>query len=1351
MTTESLLPKLTLEEPLRRLEKQNLQNQSIETNAGTSNELQGSVFWRLPETEPRHKNSVTLEKLGQSIARTFKNYTQQFPEFTGKNYESIAEQFCENFFLNDFDESITVYFANLSLTDNSEKRISLSIRIPAHPIFNEHLSNNVAVAVIGYCPTEAKNPIFIPERVFFTHGNMEATAYEMEAETQFQFLEANQYPSNNRSNLLKSEFTQALPKYAVKTKERLADWLDFLKFKNNLIKHKTQGLRYLRWQFNEETAQVEFLVLAENDITLKKARSAFNRQNLHAFDLKVSTHPYRFHLPQNTDRIDSSFSALGQLPNKNGIEKIDPMKDKKLANQYSDLVKSLKDGNDENKVEFDWSKVIFAKVFVEISEELANKISQLEDESSDEKAQTRQDKIEQLFKKLPETGFLSVSLVGDMALVRRHERAVKNLQQNEGCYAPYLSSYLFDIENANQPNEIQEITEWHNQDLNDKQKSAVQKMLSAPDICLIQGPPGTGKTTVIAEACLQFAKRGETVLLASQAHDALDNALSRLQNNPELRAIRLARAKDRITDEGKEFTGESVLGKHYVSLKNYLDNEYLNPVNELATQVENLRKWKENADFIAHDLNELRQKYREQNKSVQNQKALLAQHQADFDKEMSVFHQNTQLVELLDDLMAVLRDKKSHQILQSKQGALPNTLLPLARKISELANIQVKQSFTYEVLEADVDNQIAIFAYFWQCWQMIRATFHKMKADYEQLKNNPTGQLIDTQTQLKIEQLSLEIKEIESQLDDDEDNDELTNLWRQKRRERKELEKTSSQTGGLNPDIYQIFTDSDKFTQNSDTESLKSLLVQRINAIAPLGREIKALINESLLTLNNELQSITVEKPSDESIQDAQQSLDKLTEQLNATIEKGKSKREYAKKFLRDNGFDENADFTEIYQQESGRLLDLEEKLAERRNQNKDFMPLFGRWQAILSQPENRAKADWNDLEKAFVESCNLVAITCNENEKTLSDNDFDGFDVVIIDEVSKATPLELLLPLMRGKKAILVGDHRQLPPIFNEADGIDTFEDKVEENENLEDEELSNTDLTVENLRKYEKLVTASLFKELFEKAPDSLRERLTIQFRMHPDIMKMINHFYEGQLECGNPDKERKHHLEFKGLLSKNDHLLWIDTTDDEKGKRFKIDDGAGNINRLEARMIAQTLIDINRQLEQQGFGKDNKIKVGVVSFYQPQCRTIREEIRKLTGKTKGWFSAIDVEINTVIRYQGKEKPIILLSLVKNNGGDLTQKFRAGRANIARFEFINVAMSRAQNLLLVFGARNMLENREVKLPRMDEKGFDKKLVYKNMFKFLEFRAESGGLCSAQEFMQALPELPQPTKGNKK
>ncbi len=68
--------------------------------------------------------------------------------------------------------------------------------------------------------------------------------------------------------------------------------------------------------------------------------------------------------------------------------------------------------------------------------------------------------------------------------------------------------------------------------------------------------------------------------------------------------------------------------------------------------------------------------------------------------------------------------------------------------------------------------------------------------------------------------------------------------------------------------------------------------------------------------------------------------------------------------------------------------------------------------------------------------NCNLVAISCNEREQTLTEAGLDGFDVVIIDEVSKATPLELLLPLMRARKAILVGDHRQLPPLFQRKSG---------------------------------------------------------------------------------------------------------------------------------------------------------------------------------------------------------------------------------------------------------------------------------------------------------------------------
>ena len=104
-------------------------------------------------------------------------------------------------------------------------------------------------------------------------------------------------------------------------------------------------------------------------------------------------------------------------------------------------------------------------------------------------------------------------------------------------------------------------------------------------------------------------------------------------------------------------------------------------------------------------------------------------------------------------------------------------------------------------------------------------------------------------------------------------------------------------------------------------------------------------------------------------------------------------------------------------------------------------------------------------------------------------------------------------------------------------------------------------------------------------------------------------------------------------------------------------------------------------------------------------------------------------------MIRYQGKEKPIILISLVRNDGKEKTYHRRGSNANIARFEFINVAMSRAQDLLMVFGARNMLEIRDVILPNMDKDGSSTKKVYKDIFERLDLEAR---ICSVKEFMQA-------------
>jgi superfamily I DNA and/or RNA helicase len=111
------------------------------------------------------------------------------------------------------------------------------------------------------------------------------------------------------------------------------------------------------------------------------------------------------------------------------------------------------------------------------------------------------------------------------------------------------------------------------------------------------------------------------------------------------------------------------------------------------------------------------------------------------------------------------------------------------------------------------------------------------------------------------------------------------------------------------------------------------------------------------------------------------------------------------------------------------------------------------------------------------------------------------------------------------------------------------------------------------------------------------------------------------------------------YNDLVTEDRHLLWVDTSYDEKGMPCL--DVDRSTNPTEARLIALALVQINQQMRQKRFNSKNKFKVGVVSFYQSQCRTIREAIKKVNqGQIR--FDAIDVEINTVIRYQGKENKL-------------------------------------------------------------------------------------------------------------
>ena len=121
----------------------------------------------------------------------------------------------------------------------------------------------------------------------------------------------------------------------------------------------------------------------------------------------------------------------------------------------------------------------------------------------------------------------------------------------------------------------------------------------------------------------------------------------------------------------------------------------------------------------------------------------------------------------------------------------------------------------------------------------------------------------------------------------------------------------------------------------------------------------------------------------------------------------------------------------------------------------------------------------------------------------------------------------------------------------------------------------------------------------------------------------------------------------------------------------------------NWLEAQLIAHTLLQIDKQCASLGYSAQKRYQVGVVSFYARQCRLIREAIREV--KPNGRFDCLDVEINTVIRYQGKEKPTILVSLVRNDGVDTQShggkvRRRSSRANVRALRIYQTSPSHAR-----------------------------------------------------------------------
>lgn len=1243
--------------------------------------------------ERGEKGDKRRDSLSSQLQRIIRRHPELGSKLTAAD-KSIEENFLDLF----FPDGVPVHFqaANLSQTDIPERQLALSLRHDQERSAYFGLAPGCTLAVTGHCPMGTSSPVFSIDRVVEV-AHCKPRPFERSMEVMV-FQRNPRLSSGPRTNnILTLELARSLPPIAIATGKKLKEWSEFLGWKRNLVKEKTKGLRYLRRALNGN--RMEFDVLAQTEDEFKSALRLLQGRNskIMAFNVDISSDRWQFRLPEAKRDRGVRQQELGAVVRDNSA---------------NGLLAAPPEG-------CPWPQAYYFKLTIELGEEEQNALGQ-------------QEGLEQARASILDSfaveGFIAPSAVGDMALIRRHDMLVKRLQEQSG-YAPFLTSYLFDIRQANLPTQTVDLDSegWFFDRLNSPQKEAVRKMLSAPDICLVQGPPGTGKTTVIAEAIMQITRRGQKVLLASQSHTAVDNALDRLGNHPGMRAIRLAHKADRLQD-AKGFGNEQSLQRYYESLADHTQRSYLGPWQQTATLHVNLKAWQERAYFLLKDIGSVRATIAEHKLLTPQLDEVAEAASIELQAQHELHRQAVARREQLVTFRRFINDDVVETSWEMDFAGLP--LEGLSDALFGLASGRVSLYFSPSDWAGCADRRTLMLHGLLGSWRRVEAGLVRIDQDIQRLGAAGSGVLLAPETALQIAHLDQRLGELQKRVEEDDD-ESLLQEWRALRRERKVL---AEQAGGIDAQWYrEMFKDADQWLSS---ELGSQGMLANLNAVrqslavsAELIRRELAALTQALDRLLAVCEPVPVSELRWLEAKARCQSHAAAAAPLHSRLAQHEEQARSHVRTYPERGEQEPADealLTMLHEQAGTVLQALEAKRREQDHDRAIWNTLLEDWVADLRAPK-AASRDWDHFKHDFVPQCNVVAVSCNERDSTLSDNGHTFFDYAIVDEVSKATPLELLFPLMSARTAILVGDHRQLPPLFQEGVDAQTFADAVQESE---EEDGSQSALSRQNLNRFEKMVTSSLFKEHFERADDSLKATLEVQFRMHPQIMAPVNYFYENRLKCGlkAPYEDRKHGLTLVGnagkqLLGKDDHILWVDTTKDQQGRLHHEDKDAqgraARTNKLEAQLIAQTLWQIDQASAQAGYSPAKQREVGVVSFYAGQCRVIREAIRAIAPV--GGFKHIQVDVNTVIRYQGKEKPIILISLTRHDGKPPEAREQVRRrtstANVARYEFINVAMSRAKELLVVFGAKSMLESYSVVLPNMGDSGSSEVMVYREIF----------------------------------
>lgn len=849
-------------------------------------------------------------------------------------------------------------------------------------------------------------------------------------------------------------------------------------------------------------------------------------------------------------------------------------------------------------------------------------------------------------------GFIYLDDIGSKTMIKRQKEALKKLLNRETTNKR-MRDFMPDIENVNisKNNLYGEVyIDNYKNKMNTFQINAIKGALECSDIYLIQGPPGTGKTSVIYEIIKEVTKASYDVLVASQSHIAVDNVLQMISENDYIKAIRIG-DEEKIELGCEKYLLENRVKKIRTDIENKLitfneDNKYL--FNELEINKELVIAYQNSKEKIKA-VNVLLLNFRERNKvrdtiikeieKKEIEKKILEKkfnRLNDIFKGYDLNDVDSIFMQFIDALSAyglvinnleLIGEQLSRVLVYDDEFMIMNlyndSVEALESSVLEYKNIKNQK--------LKIMNELGVIR---ENYENLRNMIISLGDKYKYIYNQNSN--ISTNT--KVNKLINDLKELKNEYEDKEVCAKTIEFNLKKKLEI----------------VYKLSDKADKYKDLFDEIMIKNIDICRSKEeLINIIKLKKYLLNKfpgkeeyfkyirylekyiQVKEIKNNIYKIKEDILNDEKIYIRES---KMISVIDNKI------REYLE--VNDINYIINSEKITIYDLDNKLIENLEnieckykdlEKKKELIEKSKDIRERF------IIDLENYE----NEFEDMYIGISNVICGTCSgiagSNNNYFMEKEFE---YVIIDEAAKCYSLDLLIPIIRGKKIILVGDHKQLSPAIEKE-----FLPMIEEDEYV------NKDANNVN----------SLFGLIFDKADKNIKSILKKQYRMNSDISGFISkEFYNNELMDGENIININH-----GIKNLQGGLYWVNSG--KKGEGLETYSETSFYNELETQIIIETL----KWIDEESIKKE----VGIISPYRAQKEYL---LKQLSGLM---FKNLQLEINTIDAFQGREKDIIIMNCVRNND-------KGEFGHISGDARVNVAVSRARELLIVIGNEEFIKN---------------------------------------------------------